>query len=217
MIKQQVLEADALEAADQLVEVMVELGPDIGIQRRGADALVEADRGQQVGGHREVGAGHFLFHQFRGRLLVGRIGEGIHEADRHRLHAFLLVQGDGLLDLRQVERRRFLAVTVQPSRDAGAQVARHQRFDVGVAVVVLLLADAAAHFQGVAHTFGGQQAALGAGAGQRGVGGHRGAVHDGVDGRREGFQRHRRIHARRNVGQAVDHRDRRDRTGSTGS
>ncbi len=56
--------------------------------------------------------------------------------------------------------------------------------DVGVAVVVLFLSDAAAHFQRIAHPVGGEQSALGAGAGQGGIGGHRCTVHGDVDGRR---------------------------------
>jgi hypothetical protein len=202
-MSKQALEADALQSPDQLIEIVVELRADVGVQRRGADALVEADRGQQVGGHREVGTGHLLLHDLRRGLLVGRVGEGVHEADRHRRNIFLLEEGDGLAHLVEVERRHFAAGAIEAALDAGAQVARHQWLDVGVAVVVLLLADAAAHLQRVAHAFGGEQGRFGAGMRQRGVGGDGGAVDDGVDGRGEGFQRQRRVLRRGDVGEAV--------------
>ncbi len=207
--QQQPAEADALQARDQLVEIVVELGPDVRVQRGRAHPLVEADRRQQVGGHRQVGAGQLAPHDLGGRLLVGRVGERVHEADRHCLHALAPEQLDRLAHRLDVERRGLGADAVDAAPDAGTQVARHQRLHVGVAVVVLLLADAAAHLERVAHPAGGEQPALRAGAGQRRVGRHRRAVHDGVDGRRERLERQRRIHAGGDVGQSVDHRDRR--------
>ena len=46
--QQYATEPSALEATLQLIEIMVKNWPDIGIQRRGTDALIEADRRQQI-------------------------------------------------------------------------------------------------------------------------------------------------------------------------
>ena len=122
--QQQAVEAGPLEPADELVQVMVEFGPDVGIERRGADALVEADRGQHIGRDAEIGTRHLAPREFCRRPLVHGIGERVHEADRHRLHAFLSEQGKRLFHLVEIERSSFRAVSVEPALDTRAQIAR---------------------------------------------------------------------------------------------
>jgi hypothetical protein len=88
----------------------------------------------------------------------------------------------GGFDVNGLQGMDLAAFCSNPSLDGRPQVTRHQRRHVGVTVVVLFLADAAAHLQRVAHPLGGQQRRLGAGAGEDDVGRHRGAVYDSFDG-----------------------------------
>ena len=199
------------QAALQLRQIMIEDRPHIGVERGGADAIVEADGGQQLGRCGEERAGQFLAHQSRGFRFVRRIGEGVHEADRHRLDVFRLEQLDGAAHVVELQRFHRAAMAVEAFGHADSQIARHHRRHIGVAVVVALLANAAAHFQRVAHARCCNEPGLGAAAGQRGVGRHRGAVDDHFDAAEKVGERERCIERAGQLAQSGEHADRRIR------
>ena len=88
--QQQAAKVDRPKAAHEPLHVAVELRPDVRIERRRRQPLVEPDRRQQRGRHGEERVGHRFAHQHRGRFLMRRVGERVHEADRDRLHTLLL-------------------------------------------------------------------------------------------------------------------------------
>ena len=188
---------------------MIEDRTHIGIERGGADAVVEADGGQQLRRCGQERAGQFLAHQSRGFRFVRRIGEGVHEADRHRLDVFQFEQRDGAAHVVERERLHAAAMAVEAFFHSDSQMARHHRRHIGVAVVVALLADAAAHFQRVAHARRCNEPGLGAAAGQRGVGRHRGAVDDHFDAAEESCEFERRIERAGQLAQSGEHAYRR--------
>ena len=79
-----------------------------------------------------------------------------------------------------VERRRHLAVGLEPLPDAEAQLARHQRFRRRRAQIVAVALEAFAHFDHVAMAFGREQRNLRALALQQRVGRDRRAVNQPV-------------------------------------
>ncbi len=155
--EQHAAEVDAGELRDQRVDVAPQLGSDVRVQHGRRHAVVEADRGEQGRRDRQVRVRHRLAqHALRGTLVRG-VREGVEEADCDRLHAGVAERPDRRLDVRQVDPGCLGAVAVDALTDRQPQVSRHERDDVREAVVVLLLADAAAHLERVADAVGGDQ------------------------------------------------------------
>ncbi len=109
------------------------------------------------------------------------IAIGVHEGDRDRLDAVIFDQLTGRRrDRGFVERQQHLTVDIEPLGHFEPAMARHQdrrRFEKEVVEVV---ADLASDLDDVAEALRRDQADLGAGALDHGVGHQRGAVHDAV-------------------------------------
>ena len=196
-----------VQPAGELVEIAAELRPDIGIQHGGAEPVIEADRREQIGRDGQIRRRQRPPHQRRRRAFLRGIGEGVHEADRHRLDPLAGEQLDRRLHIIERQRREFAPVAVDAPADAQAQIPLHQRRHVGVAVVVLLLPHPAPHLQRIAQPRRGDQPAARAGMGERGIGRDRGAVHDGVDAAHIRGQRQRHRALRGDLVQPRQHRD----------
>ena len=202
-------EARPLQASDQPIEIAVELGPDIGIERGRAHTLVETDRRQQIGRYRQISIGELAPHQLGRRLLVRRIGESVHEADRDGLDLLVLEQRDRAADVVGGERLDLSSVAVEPAADTDAQITRHQRRHVGVAVIVLTLANPASHFERIAHAARRQQRRARACVRERRIGRNGRAVDDGIDRADEIAEGAPRLQLCCKLLEAFDHRNRR--------
>ena len=98
-----------------------------GVDHRGGEAFVLEDLGQDLRGNRNRDAGQRLGENRLHPLLVGRVGIGVHEADRHGRDAAFLEDACDLACALLVERRDDLARGVDALRDREAVAARHIR------------------------------------------------------------------------------------------
>ncbi len=178
--EQQPAESVFLQAPGQLFEVVIQYRTDVGIEGRGADTFVKTNRGQQICRNGQVRIRQCAAYPFSRFLFLFRVGEGIHEANRNRLDIFVFEQFDCFVDVFELQRLYFTAVAQQSPADADSQVTRYQRFHIRVTVVVLFLANAAPHLEGIAYAFGGDQARLGASASQSRIRRYGGAVNNRV-------------------------------------
>ena len=102
------------------------------------------------------------------RLLVRRVGIGVEEADRDRLHAFRPEVRDDAGQRREVEGTQLVAVVVHAARQLAAQAARHEGLGLFVVEVEEVRPVAARDLQRVAKALRGDEADAHAGAlGQR--------------------------------------------------
>ena len=117
-------------------------------------------------------------------FLVGRIGVGMEQADRHGLDAFGLEAFDDRRQAGEVQRLALGALVGHPARHLSAQVARDEGLWLEIVQVEEIRAVAAGDFQRIAEAFGGDQPDLDALALGQGVDHNRGPVGHEVDGRR---------------------------------
>ena len=99
----------------------------VGVDHRGAGALVLLDLGQHLGGggHRELGGE--LAQEARRLLLVLGVDVRVQEGDRDRAHPLRPHERDGRLDLRPRNRAKDGAVAVGTLVDGDPKVPRDQR------------------------------------------------------------------------------------------
>ncbi len=146
------------------------------VQHGGGKPLVLAEFRQYLARQADICAGHDLFHDGAGALLVRRIAVGMQEADRHRLQAGGAQGLRGAAHGRFVQWRDHLALRIQPLRHFDAVRAGHQHRRLGHAVVEQVRAGLPADLQDVAEALGGDQAHCRAFALDDEIGGHGGAV-----------------------------------------
>ena len=91
------------------------------------------------------------------RLLVARIGVGMEEAQRHRLHAIGPEIVENRLQPGQVERRHLLALVVHTAGKLTAQIARHEGLRLLVVQIEEIRPVAAGDFQRIAEPLGGDE------------------------------------------------------------
>ena len=179
--RQRTTEGAGGELALQALEIAAHQRLDIGVGRRGDEALVLPDLGHDLARQRdgELRAG---FADDAGRfLLMGRVAVAVEEADRDRLAAGGIQLTGGVAHGLGIERGDDLAVTVDPLGHLEAELPRNQRIGEGQEQVVNVVALLRPHFEDVAEALGGDQAELGALAFDHGVGDERGAVDDVAD------------------------------------
>ena len=82
--------ADILALVVQMLDIVLDLGHQIGVDGRGAEPFVFFDLGQGFGGGAKVDALHLPHHELLHFQLVGAIDVRIQEADGHGFYAVLL-------------------------------------------------------------------------------------------------------------------------------
>ncbi len=111
---------DAVVALQRLVEaahVAVHARHRIGVESRGADALVFAYPRVHLRRQRKREAGRHLLDDLRHGHLIDGIGVGVDEADRDRLHAFVEQALDDRARLLGIDRTQHGAVGRDPLVD----------------------------------------------------------------------------------------------------
>jgi hypothetical protein len=161
-------------------EVAVHHRHHVSVGDRGARALELPHLGQDLG---RQGEGHVrrALADHRAHLgLVGRVGVGVQEADRDRLHALgeQAVDGGGAV---AVQRGHHLTAVIHALADLAPPPARHQRSRAFEVEVVEPRELQTADLEQVAKTLRGEQARPRAAPLQDRVRGHRGAVNDLAD------------------------------------
>ena len=153
----------------------------VGVGDRGAGALELAHLGQDLGGEGERHVGRALADHRAHLRLVGRVGVGVQEADRDRLHALGEQPVDGGGRAVPVQRRHHLAAVVHALPDLAPPPAGHQRRRALEVEVVEPREAQPADLEQVAEALGGQEAGARAATLQDRVGGHGGAVDELAD------------------------------------
>ena len=171
-------EATGAEHALEIIEVAAHPRPDVGVHRRGGDALVLAVLAQDLVRQREVELRSDLADEGADALLVGGVGVRVQQADRDRLRA----AGDGRLDRQPhaglVERGDHVAAGRQSLVHLVDRLTADQRDRPLEHHVVGLGPVAPSDLVDVAHSPRHQDRRGSALALDRGVDGHRGAVHE---------------------------------------
>ena len=166
-------------------QVAARLRADVGVQRRGGEALVLAVLRRDLVRDRQVGLGELLRHDLPHPPLVLRVEEREQEADAHRVDLLLAQLAHGLAHLVLVERRVHLARRHHPLGDRQAQAALDQRGLAPGQVLVdreRLRAPVAADVDQVAEAARGDHSRARAVALEHDVGRDRGAVEELVEG-----------------------------------
>ena len=170
--------AGAAQLGDQALEVALDHRPDVAIDDGGAGALVLARFGQQLARQGDVESGQLGAERVADALLVGGIGVGVQQGDRHGGDARLPHRGHRPLYVTGVERREHAAAGIDTLAHLQAQAPLHQRRRLAVGEVVEPRRAQPRDLQHVAEALGGDQRHRRALALQDGVGGDREAVHD---------------------------------------
>jgi len=178
--------------------------PDVGVDHRGAGALVLPDLRQDVRGQAEVGVSiQLLAQHLRRAPLVRRIGIGVQQADRDRFDALLPQPLGDLARLGFVERLLHLTTRAEPLGEFVAQAPWHQRRRLLVLQVVHHGDAQPPHLEHVAKAFGGDQRRLRALVLEDGVRRDRGGMHHRLDVSRRDAVRLAQLSDRRQDGAAV--------------
>ena len=162
--------------------------PRVSIDDRGGGALVFARHRRDFARQRDVNAGRNLADQVADAPFVAIVVEGPEEGDRKRLDLVVVHQRANRLAHRLfVQLAQHRALVVHPLRHAPGARARHQRrspvgrhrvLDAVLGEAGPAAVGAARDRQRVLEAFGGDQAGLGAGAGEQRVVHNRRAVHE---------------------------------------
>ena len=174
----------------------------VGVGEGGAGALVLAPQRRDPVREGDRDGGKAPLQERAERKLMGRVEIGEQQADRDRVGAALGDLRRELLHGRGLQRHHHLALGVDTLGHGQAASAPDQRPRLPPVQVVLALAVDALNERDVLEPRCGHVKHLGAAALQHRVGGHRGAVHDALDGgtRNRGLVQHLEQCAQRSVG-----------------
>ncbi len=181
MIISGVLHAPRAQPVHDLADVAMHRRPDIGVDDRGAGALVLADLRQDLARQGDEGLRHRRAQPQAHLPLVIRVGMGMQKAHRHRLDLERAQRVHDLAHLVRHQRDHDLAAGPDPFRDLEAQMARHQRRRLLPQRIVEPRHADPAQLQHVAKAAGGQQRAARALALQDRVGGDGAAMQHGIE------------------------------------
>ena len=190
-------DADRREVVSQRHEVAPQGRAEIGVDHRGAGPLVLADHGEDIArtGDEDIFAERAAQNVMHAPL-VRRVGVGVQQADRDRLHLRRLEPLGRGHDRCLIERLPDLAQGAHPLVDFEAKAARHQRLRARVVEDVHLRDAEAAHFEHVAKAARGHETRVRALVLEDRVGRDRGRVNDALDLRGRYLQRCERIRER---------------------
>ncbi len=149
-----------LEPLFEAAEVNGQRWADVGIDHRGAEALVLLDLGQHLGRQRHVDTGQETLEGAARRLLVARIGVGVEIADGDRADPHALEPRDGTLERAAIERRGDLAVEAHALLHAKPAAAGGEGDRRRHAQVVAVVLESLAHLDDVAVALRGSRSAL---------------------------------------------------------
>ncbi len=160
-------------AGTQLVIKTFKIGAgdwlNIGINHRGAGALILTVFPAQLMRERNRYVGTFLGQYFSHRQFVGRVSVTMQKANGHRLNPFLLnLLGDSQ-GVFPVKRGQNLALIIQPFVNFKGQIARYQRLGLAVFEIVHRVPVRSTQLVDIAEAFGGDDSNFGPGAGQHSV------------------------------------------------
>ncbi len=147
--------------------------PDQRVRHRGREALELLYFREHVGGAGDERFGQTRPRRLRGALLVRRVGPGVQEADRDRLHLFGCKPVEGRMQRNPVELRLHPAVGTHPFPHRQTQGPWHERLRRRQAKVVALGLQSFPHLDHVAVALRDQHRDPRALALQQRVGGHR--------------------------------------------
>src|SRR5215218_723513 len=170
-----------VELALQRIEVPVRGGMNVGGEHRRVRPLVLPPLARYVVRGDDRHARQQPFEDAGGLQLVGRVSVRVHEADRHRLHAFLPEEVRHGFERFGIQRYENLPLVVEALVDFLPEISGHEGLRLGEVEVVEVGTVAAGDLQHVAEAAGRDEARFGPPALRQRVDDHGGAVGEELD------------------------------------